>query len=125
MYYVLFVFAMLTPVLMAVVGLIWRIHPPKRDGGFLAYRTTLSSKTEETWAFAHRHISKLWLRIGLLLSILSAVLMVVFRESASSFVLWLIGGQMVFLCLRVTGEIVIFSAALPPAAPESSSQDHP
>ena len=36
MYYVLFVFAMLTPVLMAVVGLIWRIHPPKRDGGFLA-----------------------------------------------------------------------------------------
>lgn len=61
MYYVLFVFAMLTPVLMAVVGLIWRIHPPKRDGGFLAYRTALSSKTEETWAFAHRHISKLWL----------------------------------------------------------------
>ena len=45
MYYVLFVFAMLTPVLMA------------------------------------------------------AVLMVVFRESASSFVLWLIGGQMVFLCI--------------------------
>lgn len=44
MYYVLFVFAMLTPVLMAVVGLIWRIHPPKRDGGFLAYRTALSSK---------------------------------------------------------------------------------
>ena len=43
MYYVLFVFAMLTPVLMAVVGLIWRIHPPKRDGGFLAYRTALSS----------------------------------------------------------------------------------
>lgn len=80
-------------------GLIWRIHPPKRDGGFLAYRTALSSKTEETWAFAHRHISKLWLRIGLLLSILSAVLMVVFRESASSFVLWLIGGQMVFLCI--------------------------
>ena len=78
MYYVLFVFAMLTPVLMAVVGLIWRIHPPKRDGGFLAYRTALSSKTEETWAFAHRHISKLWLRIGLL---------------------WLIGGQMVFLCI--------------------------
>ena len=38
MYYVLFVFAMLTPVLMAVVGLIWRIHPSKRDGGFLAYR---------------------------------------------------------------------------------------
>lgn len=99
MYYVLFVFAMLTPVLMAVVGLIWRIHPPKRDGGFLAYRTALSSKTEETWAFAHRHISKLWLRIGLLLSILSAVLMIVFRESASSFVLWLIGGQMVFLCI--------------------------
>ena len=89
MYYVLFVFAMLTPVLMVVVGLIWRIHPPKRDGGFLAYRTALSSKTEETWAFAHRHISKLWLRIGLLLSILSA----------SSFVLWLIGGQMVFLCI--------------------------
>lgn len=34
MYYVLFVFAMLTPVLMAVVGLIWRIHPPSGTGAF-------------------------------------------------------------------------------------------
>ena len=93
------ILTMLTPVAMLAVGLRWRKHPPRREGNGLAYRTALSSKTEETWAFAHRHISKLWLRIGLLLSILSAVLMVVFRESASSFVLWLIGGQMVFLCI--------------------------
>lgn len=99
MYYLTFFIVMLTPVLMALVGLIWRIRPPKNTGGPFAYRTALSLKNEDTWQFAHAHISKLWLRIGVLLSIVSAVLMVVFRSNYMSFFLWVIMGQMVFLCL--------------------------
>ena len=35
----------------------------------------------------------------MLLAIVSAALMVIFRSSYSGFFLWLIGGQMVFLCI--------------------------
>lgn len=98
MYYLKFALAMLTPAAMLLVGLLWKMDPPKRDGGRLAYRTQLSARSQESWDFAHRHISKLWVRMGLILSVLTAVLMVVFREKVSSFLLWLIGGQMVFLC---------------------------
>lgn len=99
MYYIIFALVLVTPLVMLAVGLVWRVHPPKREGGRLAYRTALSEKNDETWAFAHRHLSKLWIRIGFLLTVVSSVVMVVGREGCQSFFLWLIGGQMVFLCL--------------------------
>ena len=99
MYYLAFLLVMATPLALLVIGLVWRSHPPKRDGSGLAYRTALSDRSDETWVFAHRHISRLWTRLGLLLAIVSAALMVVFRASYSGFCLWLIGGQMVFLCI--------------------------
>ena len=99
MYYLAFLLVMATPLVLFAIGLIWRAHPPKRNGSALAYRTALSDRSDETWAFAHRHIAQLWIRLGVLLAIVSAVLMVVFRDSYSSFFLWLIGGQMVFLCV--------------------------
>lgn len=98
-YYVMFALVLVTPLSLLFLGLHWRSHPPKRDGGLLAYRTALSEKNDETWAFAHRHIAKLWIRIGVLLTAVSCILMVVWRDNANSFFLWLIGGQMVFLCL--------------------------
>ena len=99
MYYLAFLLVMATPLALLALGLIWRSRPPKRGGGGLAYRTALSDRSDETWSFAHRHIAKLWTRLGLLLAFASAALMVVFRSSYSGFFLWLIGGQMVFLCV--------------------------
>lgn len=99
MYYLAFLLVMATPLVLLAFGIIWRSNPPKRNSSRLAYRTALSDRSDETWAFAHRHITRLWTRLGLLLAIVSAVLMVVFRNSYSGFFLWLIGGQMVFLCI--------------------------
>lgn len=99
MYYLAFAIVLLTPVAMFLVGLLWRLHPPKYAGSSFAYRTALSSRSQETWDFAHSHISKLWIRLGLLLSVVSSVLMVMAEENYTSFVLWIIGGQMVFLCI--------------------------
>ena len=90
---------MLAPVAMFVIGLVWKVNPPKDYRHSFGYRTALSARSQETWDFAHHHISKLWMRLGVLSGILSAVLMVVFRDHYSDFVLWLIGGQMVFLCI--------------------------
>lgn len=99
MYYLAFLLVMATPLALLAIGIIWRSRPPRRGGSGLAYRTALSDRSDETWAFAHRHIARLWTRLGLLLGVLSAVLMAVFRTSYSGFFLWLIGGQMVFLCV--------------------------
>lgn len=99
MYYLAFLLVMATPLALLFIGLLWRSRPPKRGGSGLAYRTALSDRSDETWAFAHRQIARLWVRLGLLLAIVSAVLMVAFRDSYSGFFLWLVGGQMVFLCI--------------------------
>lgn len=98
-YYLVFVLVLATPLALFLLGLRWRNHPPKRDEGLLAYRTALSDKNDETWLFAHRHLSKLWIRIGFLLTVVSCVLMIIWCENYMSFFLWLIGGQMVFVCL--------------------------
>lgn len=101
MYSLIFAGVMLTPVAMAAVGLAWRIHPPKNRNQMLSYRTVLSMKNEDTWQFAHHQVGKLWVRLGVLLAIVSAVLMVWFKDSFMSFALWLVVGQMVLLCVSV------------------------
>lgn len=99
MYIISFIITLLAPVAIFVVGIAWKVSPPPfdRDSG-LAYRTALSSSSQEAWAFAHKHCAKLWIRIGLILCVITVVLMAAFRESYRSFFLWLIGGQMLFFC---------------------------
>lgn len=99
MYIGAFILAMLSPVSMFLAGLLWRLHPPKKEGGGLAYRTELSTRSQQTWDFAHTQFAKLLLRLGVILSLITVILMVVFQAHYTSFVLWLIGGQMVFFCL--------------------------
>ena len=99
MYYLAFLLVMVTPLALLAIGLRWRSHPPKRTGSGLVYRTALSERSDETWAFAHRRIAQLWIRMGLLLTLVSALLMILLRDHFTSFFLWLIGGQMVFLCI--------------------------
>lgn len=98
MYILCFALVLLTPVCLLVLGLLWQIRPP-RFGVSFAYRTSLSSRSQDCWTFAHRHISKLWVRIGLLTGILAAVLMIVLKDNYRGYMLWIIGAEMVFLCL--------------------------
>ena len=55
MYAACFILTMLPPILILCVGIIWKVSPPKMDSKGLAYRTALSTRSEETWSFAHRH----------------------------------------------------------------------
>ncbi len=64
---------LLTPVLMILVGLWFRKHPPKNINAFIGYRTTLSMKNRQTWDFAHKLCGKIWLWTGLLLLPVSVI----------------------------------------------------
>ena len=41
------IISLVMPVAMLVVGILWKVHPPKREGGVLAYRTTLTQSSQE------------------------------------------------------------------------------
>lgn len=99
MYSLAVIFALLTPVAMLVIGIVWKVHPPKYGAGGLAYRTELSSRNEETWKFAHSRISALWVRLGILLGLVAGGLMAFIKDSYASVILWIIGVEMAFLCI--------------------------
>lgn len=67
----------------------------------LAYSTELTRKDPDAWTAAHRHCARLWMRTGIISGGASAFLMVLFRESYSSFWMWLIVGQMALFCVSV------------------------
>ena len=98
MYYINLVIGLLPPLVMLVIGIIWRRKPPARQSSGLAYRTALSERTQETWDFAHTHISRLWVRLGVVLSICTAILVYVWVKENFTLLLWVMAGQMAFLC---------------------------
>ena len=88
MYYINLVIGLLPPLVMLVIGIIWRRKPPARQSSGLAYRTALSERTQETWDFAHTHISRLWVRLGVVLSICTAILVHVWVKENFTLLLW-------------------------------------
>lgn len=101
MYALCFALVLIVPVVMFLVGLMWKLKPPAFGTGTFVYRTAYTEKSPEVWDFAHVHCAKLWTRYGVILGVLSAVLMVVFKKSWQKFLLWLLGGQMLMLCITV------------------------
>ena len=59
------------PVMMLITGLFAKMGLPKRVNWVVGYRTTLSCKNQDTWAFAHKHLGRSWSFIGVILFILS------------------------------------------------------
>ena len=58
---------LLFPVVMILFGTMFMKSAPKKINYIFGYRTDMSMKNRDTWAFAHKYIGKLWLRFGLLL----------------------------------------------------------
>ena len=58
---------LLFPVVMILFGTMFMKSAPKKINYIFGYRTDMSMKNRDTWAFAHKYIGKLWFRFGLLL----------------------------------------------------------
>lgn len=48
---------------------------PKKDNAVFGYRTTMSKRNSETWAFAHRYIGRIWYTCGLVLLPMTSISM--------------------------------------------------
>lgn len=79
----------LIPVLMIIFGKVFLKHPPKTINSIYGYRTTMSSKNQETWDFAHQYCGKLWWKLGWIMFVISIFVMVpVFGKDTETVGMW-------------------------------------
>lgn len=61
------------PVTMLFFGVKFRKHGPKDINGIYGYRTSMSMKNKETWEFAHQYCGRLWIKLGLVMLIITII----------------------------------------------------
>ena len=101
MYYVCFAVLLVLPLFLTVVGLKWYLSPPAFKTGTLVYRTEVTERSPEVWFFAHTHCGKLWVRYGVILGVISALLMIFLDQRWQGFWLWVLGAQTLMLCVTI------------------------
>lgn len=101
MYYACFALLLVLPLFLIVVGLKWYLKPPAFKTGTLAYRSDITERSPDVWFFAHTHCGKLWVRYGVILAVISSLLMIFLDQRWQGFWLWVMGGQMLLLCVTI------------------------
>ncbi len=113
MHIFLCVMAMLIPLTMVAIGAYWKGNAPKKVNWIYGYRTTMSMKNEETWAFAHRYHAQVWLWSGVILAALSLIsLIAVIALNNESMLEQYIGIIMVVQCTVLVLSIIPTEIAL-------------
>ena len=98
---------LLIPVTMILLGRQYLHHAPGKINSLSGYRTAMSMKNPDTWAYAHRCIGKIWLICGAVLLPVSAGLMIfVFGHGAGT--VGTVGGVLAGL------QIVLMAGAMLP-----------
>ncbi|EFX3064222.1 hypothetical protein H3234_002313 [Listeria monocytogenes] len=67
-------FDLIFPLLLIILGVIYRVNPPKNKESRFSYRTKASLKNEISWQKAHQSLGIYWIVIGVSLLVLSLVL---------------------------------------------------
>lgn len=78
--------ALLCPLMMLIIGLIYKNHAPKKINRFSGYRTEMSMKNIGTWTFAHKYIARMWLIWGAILTVPSAVPMLFVMDKSEEII---------------------------------------
>jgi len=69
---------------MLICGFFMYKYPPKKINWIIGYRTTMSRKNRDTWVFAHDYCGRLWLKLGLLLLILTIIIQIPFIHTGEN-----------------------------------------
>ena len=72
----IFVCNLIIPVIILFFGVKCRKHGPENINGIYGYRTSMSMKNKETWEFAHQYCGRLWIKLGLIILIISIIVSV-------------------------------------------------
>jgi len=66
----------LVPAVMILAGYMMYKYPPTSINGVIGYRTKRSKLNIDTWKFAHHYCGKLWLKIGVLVLLLTILIQI-------------------------------------------------
>lgn len=80
----MFACGLIIPLIMVIAGILMWKRCPKTINFLYGYRTERSMKNRDTWKFAHDHCGRLWLKIGLLMLIPSALVYIPFYNSGEA-----------------------------------------
>lgn len=76
---------LIIPVTMIGFGRYFTKNPPKEINDIFGYRSSMSMKNNETWAFAHHYCGKLWVINGwIMLSSSIVTMMCIYGEDKST-----------------------------------------
>lgn len=101
----LFICNLLIPLIMTVSGYLMYKKPPNKINNLIGYRTTMSMKNTDTWQFSHNYCGKLWIKLGIILTISSIIVQIPFINlnentfSIATIIIELI--QFIFLILSI------------------------
>ena len=62
---------LIVPLIMVIAGICFRNGLPRKVNWWAGYRTSMACKNQDTWVFAHKLLSKLWIPIGFVLIFIS------------------------------------------------------
>lgn len=72
---------LIIPVVMIIIGLATKNHVPKNRYGAVGYRTKRSRSSQEAWEYANKECSKLMLKLGLIILLVSVIVSLPFLKS--------------------------------------------
>lgn len=64
------IFDLIIPLMMIILGHLFCKHPPKTINYILGYRTRRSMSSQENWLFANKRMGQLWFKWGLVLIVI-------------------------------------------------------
>ena len=105
---------MAAPLIVLGLGLIYLLAPPKEANYALGYRFWWSMASLESWQFTHRLAGMVWSGLGLILTIVMAVICNGFRGMDPMDMAWLAGkcllwqiGILVLSCLAINITVIV------------------
>ena len=75
---------LLIPLIMLLGGYLMYKKPPKEINSVVGYRTKMSKKNKDTWEFAHNYCGRLWLKIGIVLFVLTFIVQIPFVHASDN-----------------------------------------
>ena len=73
MFYLMLLTVLFLPLIMIVVGNIFKNNPPRTINHLYGYRTKRSMKNQKSWEFANKKMGEYWFKFGIILLPLSVV----------------------------------------------------
>jgi len=62
------------PVMIIVIGYLMNKYPPKKPNYLIGYRTRKSIQNNDIWKTANQYCGALWIKIGLLMLIITSII---------------------------------------------------